>query len=178
MTIQTNNQSITLLAVVASVALVIFGFRPALNHYHTQRVQVAAAKQEQAALMAAQSQIIRLGQEIESHADAAKLLSQAVPSDAQIPELVSQVVGLAQSAGVTLLTIQPIRTKGMNDLVVTLSVQGSFLGIIGLAERLEQNIRPVTVQSVNIVKTVSTGDLLTATLKVNFAQAAPATGGQ
>ena len=178
MNTDTKNTTLYLvLALLVSIAIGVFVFQPALVRYREHLTELGAREQEEVLLSEVKTKLIKLQKEIDAHAAEAELLSLAVPTDTQIPELVSQMSGLADASSVRLLTIQPARSKASADLSVMMTVEGAFPDILGLAERLEKNLRPTQVQTLNIVRAAGDGSQLTATIKVLFAQATVDEGG-
>lgn len=172
-----NSTLFLVLAVVISIGIGFFVFQPAVVRYREHLTELAAREEEEVQLTEMKTKLTKLQKEIDAHAAEAELLALAVPTDSQIPELVSQMSGLADASVVRLLTIQPARSKANTDLTVTLTVEGAFPDILGLAERLEKNLRPAQVQTINIVQAAGESNQLTATLKVMFAQAVVTEGG-
>lgn len=161
-------------SILVSAALIIFVFWPMLLDYRLAKLNLQAREQEVAELEQRQSDLIALQAEFDSQSAKIDRMKLAVPSSAHYPEMVAQLSGLSERSQVKLTSVQPARTnRGTNELGVTLSAQGTFEQMVGFAERIEKNLRPMRVISMNMVDSSDsqTQNQLTATLNVVLVQA-------
>lgn len=173
-----DTNSIVVLAILLSLAIGIFAIRPLLTSYRGDLASAAASKEEETQLIDAKASLVKLQQEFSVRSNEVTSLLSAIPSDVQIPELVSQINSLASASLVSLLTIQPNLVEGSSDTSITLTVSGGYSNIIALAENLEKNLRPAQIQTLNIIKTDANSDQLMVTIGILFAQGSVVEGGR
>ncbi|MFY9484146.1 MAG: type 4a pilus biogenesis protein PilO [Patescibacteria group bacterium] len=77
------------------------------------------------------------------------LLSLAVPSEPQIPELLIMVQAVAQKAGLTLVNATPSASPGGTKMDITL--KGGYSGVVSFLDILNRNLRPGVVQNFSII---------------------------
>lgn len=180
MTEQERTMLIGTLSILLSFALGYFVLRPMLTTYHDQQVARAARKVEIIDLTQRKSDLLKVRDQLTRYKAQVERLALAVPIDEQYPELLSQLAGLAGESQVILSSIQPTRNS-QNDQYVTatVTIRGSFPQMVNFAERVEQNLRPIRVQSLNLVENADAHqpDQLSGSLQLQFARVAAATTG-
>lgn len=77
------------------------------------------------------------------------LLSLAVPSEPQIPELLIMVQAMATRAGLTLVNATPSATPAGTKMDITL--KGGYSGMVNFLDILNRNLRPGVVQNFAII---------------------------
>ncbi len=182
MTEQERTLLIGTLSLLLSFALGYFVVRPQLRSYHTNQVALAARRIEIDALKERKIELGKLRDQLSRYQAQVDRLRLAVPADEQYPELVSQLSGLAQQSELILGSIQPTRNTQSDQFVVaTVTIRGSFPQMVNFAERIEQNLRPARVQSLNLVENAEGArpDQLSGSLQIQFARipGGVATGG-
>lgn len=172
MTDNERKLAITASSLLVAAGTLYFGLRPILAEYHDVQLARGARKLEIAELNVRQQTLQALGQQIEAKkADVERLLL-AVPADEAYPELLTTLNAIAGRSSVVLVSIQPTRggatTSGTVPLAISLS--GSYPQILSFVSDVEKNLRPVTIQSLNMVEGMSGGGVLTATMQMEFAR--------
>lgn len=110
------------------------------------------------------------------------LLSLAVPSEPQIPELLIMVQAMVTRAGLTLVNATPSASAGGTKMDITL--RGGYSGVVSFLDILNRNLRPGVVQNFSIISQSNPEESLSdtvASLSVEFiggatVQAAPQPG--
>jgi len=165
---------VIILAIVASLGLGNFGLRPALAHYHNQSVAVGARSLETSNLYERKTTLVQIEGQLKKYAEQIQLLEIAIPAEPQYPELLAQLAALVETSSLTLTSVQPQQSDITTTLAVpvNLTVRGSFPNMLGLAGRIETNLRPITVSSISVIESGDTGDTtqLTATIQMRFAR--------
>lgn len=87
------------------------------------------------------------------------LLDIAVPKDEGVAEALIQVNELVSKAGLKVVAIQPSTQGEAGKLPISLTLQGGFEGLKNFIESAEKNLRPIEVQSVNLVGSAEGGEL-------------------
>jgi Tfp pilus assembly protein PilO len=151
-----------LLAMVGTVVLYLFGFRIILDNVRVASQERASNEAKIAGLQQKISDLRSLAQQFIEQRQQVDVLSVAMPADRQIAEVVSMFETMTARAGLTLDNIQPA-TPTEEGLPVTVSVRGSFAGVLTFAELMEKNVRPIRIGPINM----SAGDTeLAATFTV------------
>lgn len=163
---------VMILAVVVAFGIMYFGLKPVLANYHEQRVLVGARTLEIKDLEKRKTDLGRLDGQLKKFGPQVNLLNLAVPSEPQYPEILAQVAALAEESQLILTSLQPQQGEVVNATAVpiNLTVRGTFPNMLGFAERLENNLRPITVTSISLIESGDPDDAsqLTATIQLRM----------
>jgi Tfp pilus assembly protein PilO len=95
-------------------------------------------------------------------------LGLAVPADADMPDLLTQVEYMANSSGMKLNSIQPGKETAKGVVPVTINLKGDFTGLNNFVTMLEKNIRPAGIKTINITSVSGEESLLNITLNIDM----------
>lgn len=164
---------LAVLGIILTIAITLFGFKPALETYQTQRLQVAIRAREVADLDARRLAIEGLQNTLNQLASKVDDLNLAVPANDNYPELVTQLTGIASRAQVALISLQPVQGSQKTDVLgLTTTIRGTYPQILLFTDRLEHNLRPITIRSLNLAGGLegASDSVLTATFQLGFAR--------
>lgn len=88
----------------------------------------------------------------EAEAELVKLKKQ-IPMKPKLPEIVDQLQGMANDAGVNLVSIKPsnVAVKGQfGELQVNITIEGSYTALVDFLSRIEGSQRTFKTSSINI----------------------------
>ncbi|MBI4175015.1 type 4a pilus biogenesis protein PilO [Candidatus Berkelbacteria bacterium] len=164
---------IALLAVLLSFSIGYFWFAPSIKAYQSHRLAMAVRTEELLAFDQRKADLLEYEQVFTEQQVRLKRLDLAVPTTPSYPELLTQTKTLVEQAGLTLTNFQPGRgSDQQTELVVTLTVRGTYPRIVSFTDQLEDNLRPARVQTLNLVRSGQTNETndLAATLQIRFVQ--------
>lgn len=95
-------------------------------------------------------------------------LGLAIPADADMPNLLTQVEYMANSSGMKLNSIQPGKETAKGVVPVTINLKGDFTGLNNFVTMLEKNIRPANIKTINIASVSNEESLLNITLSIDM----------
>ncbi len=170
-----------ILAIVLTLGGVYFGLRPLVADYQAAQVAVGARGLEIEALNERKIKLVQLEGQFNKFETQIQQLELAVPSEPQYPEILEQLTALANEAQLTLTSIQPQQSDLVNttSVPINLTVRGAFPGMLAFAQKIETNLRPITVTSVSLIDSgdQNTANQLTATIQMRFVRTAGVSGG-
>lgn len=175
MTGQERTTVIILLSVLVAFAIGYFGLKPMVSAYHNHQLAAGARTVEISEASKRKTALAQLAAQLKKFSRQIEFLRIAVPPEAQYPELLAQLAALASESELVLTTVQPQRSEtasesGAAAVVINLTVRGSFPKMISFAEKVEKNLRPITVSSISLIDggDPQAAEQLTATIQMKF----------
>jgi len=138
-----------LLALVGAVVVYLFGFSRGLESMATASQERANNQAKIDALKQKLTDLKTLQEEFAQAQPLVDSLTVAMPADEQFAEVVAMVETMAARAGLLLETIQPA-SPTVDGLPLSITVRGSYGGILTFIEILEKNVRPFKIGPINI----------------------------
>lgn len=102
------------------------------------------------------SDLQSLKTQFEDKKDLVDALNLAMPKSTQLPETIVSLNSLGIESGLTISSIQPVKTSASNDSNINLTIRGSYDNLKDFLSKLEKNIRPMAVNTFTIAQANST----------------------
>ncbi len=153
------------LFLVLAIVIAILFFTPKVHEVRT----VTINKRAKSALVEAREKRVQSLKQVQAafaqQPDRIKKITTFLPSEPQVPELLVAVEALGKESGVTISAIVPQVSSDESGVFVTLSGEGSLPAVEKLTALIGDNGRPMSVQSVNYLRTQD-GKALSFTLVI------------
>lgn len=139
-----------LLLVLLAIILIIWVLRPMLNTFKSSALNTAIKKQQLKDLNGRIEDLNALKGEFRQASRDIEIVSQALPSGPNIPEVISMLEGIAAKSGVSLANMQPEETQGGAEVIFQVTFSGSFEQMNNFFSNLEKNIRPLNIKTLTV----------------------------
>lgn len=117
--------------------------------------QLGELDQQKTTLAARLAFVDATARDLAANADALKLLTLAAPTTGGLENLLSSFDGMAAASGVTLASFQPATASDQPaQLTLTVSASGSFTALQAFVASIEQNVRPLTIQTLSLASAI------------------------
>lgn len=138
------------LIAVIIIALVYYVISPFVNSVKELNTDLIVKAQEITAMEEKINDLKIIKDKFEQDNETLDLLNTAMPQDEEIDSFLVQLSQMADNASLIVDSIQPGEkdTEGMPT--VTISVQGDYENVALFIEYLENNVRPLTIKSIDI----------------------------
>jgi Tfp pilus assembly protein PilO len=162
-------------SIVLAILIGYFGLRPMIDTYQQNVLTNRSVAAQVQSLKDRKTQLSELQHQISKYQNQVNQLNIAAPSAADYPEVLVQLTALAAKSQVTLSSVLPSRAEDTAEEVpVTVTARGSYPQLLGFAQGIEKNLRPITVTSMTFLSGNDTKQAqpLTATIQLTFARTA------
>ena len=148
---KSNRQAlIALLCFVVIVGVAYFVINPSISGLKEVNAKIDAKNQEISTLKANINTLNTLKTQLEQAKDTANKLELAVPTKDDIPEILVQIENMAKDSGLKINSIQTTNEDTQGYVPISVSLQGDYIGFSKFLSELETNIRPMTIQTINM----------------------------
>lgn len=160
--------SIAAMATIIVIAQFFFIALPSSNRIAKVNAEIAAYRKAQAK---AQETLTTLGQ-LQSldnqQSDDLARLRLALPDNPAIQDIYITIDSITARTGVTVLSVTP-NPVAADKIPVTLTLSGSYEGLVAFMSTLNRNLRPVEIESLGVASSfINNTVTLTGTMKLNF----------
>jgi len=147
---------ITLVCVIAIAGVGYFVINPGITGLKDASIKLDAKTKEAADLSDKITTLNSLQSQFTQATDTVKKLGLAIPSTDQMPEIMVQIETMASESGLRVNSIQPAKVTAAGEqtaqssVPVTVSLQGDYPGLYAFLTKMEKDIRPMNIKSINI----------------------------
>jgi len=150
-TVRSNSQYvITVLCLIIIAAVAYYVINPFVSELKEVNIKLSAKNNQ---INQTQEKIIAL-QGLQTQFNAQKnLVSKmvvAAPVDAEMPEILVMIQNMAVASGLRVSAIQPTQTSVKTMVPVTVSLQGNYNSFTSFLTKLENNVRPMNIKTINL----------------------------
>ena len=148
---------ITLACVIVIGGVGYFVINPGISGLKDASVKLDAKAKEVTELNDKITTLKSLQSQFTQASDTVEKLQLAIPSTDQMPEIMVQIETMASESGLRVNSIQPAKETTAGNVAeskasvpVTVSLQGDYPGLYTFLTKMEKDIRPMNVKSINI----------------------------
>lgn len=163
-----NKQSglIAILVLVIIIGLGYFYINPTVEDLRANKIKTEATKIEVKDLNEKKTALLSLETKMKNEVDKVNKLGLALPSNENIPELLTSIENIASKNSLRVNSVQPSKDSVNKEVVsLVVSLQGNYIGLKNFISDLEGNIRAANIKEVNIVSSDSN---LNFTINIQF----------
>lgn len=149
-------QQFSLEAIVTAVCLLLIAAltylvaMPQASNLKADKALLAQKKGEELKLQSQKDALEQAANDLVQYAPDLERLKLAFPATDQQVEALVQAQAITAKTGVTVTSLSPSKPKA-GDLPIAFGIKGSYSTIITFLRELNNNLRPIVVQTVNIV---------------------------
>lgn len=150
--------------IIALVA--ILGVKPLIVSIRKVNAQVSAFSERADSLSTNIAKLKEIQPSLVQYSTTIDDLRMAMPAAQQIPEVLVMVEAIAKNTGLNIsgFDIQPSSGKS-GEVGVNMSASGSYDNLAGFTTKLENNVRPIKINSISVT---SAGNASVISVAVNF----------
>lgn len=160
-----SSSGVVLLSILAIIVIAYFLIYPSITKIKDLNIKLGAKTEE---ISSMQDKITALGimkSALLSQQTTANKLSLAVPSNDQMPELITELDSMANASGLKIGSILPSQESIKTATSISVGLKGDYSGLVRFLTLLENNIRPINVKTINLVSgTKDNASILSFTL--------------
>lgn len=165
---KTNRSAIiAAFSVIAILAIGYFYISPNIGALKTLNIQVDAKIAEITKYNDNVSALNVLKSQLAQISDQLNKLGLAVPSNDDMPDALTQIESMANNSGLKVNSIQPGK-ESTGIVPITVNLKGDYIGLANFITKLEKNIRPANIKSINIASASGENNLLNITMNMNM----------
>lgn len=155
-------------ALIATVALTYFVALPQSKVYKQKVADLKAKELELQAMNQRAADLVSLADRLPQHQAALDRLKLAYPKTEQTIEALVQARTIAEQSGMTVKGLSPGKGKP-TGLPVTFVLSGSYEALAKFSRKLQQNLRPITIQSLSLIAGAEkNGGIINVTANTSF----------
>lgn len=149
--VRSNSQYVIMvLCLIIIAAVAYFVINPFVSELKEVNIKLSAKNNQIEETQEKITALQGLQTQFNAQKNLASKMEVAAPVDAEMPEILVMIQNMAVASGLRVSAIQPTQTSVKTMEPVTVSLQGNYNSFTSFLTKLENNVRPMNIKTINL----------------------------